>query len=425
MLNEKLINTNKKKNVRFRKVEYPGLPTNQYFISEYGELYNSITDEIILGSITSQGYRQFKIKGFTVKAHRLVAYAFVEKNRDISLTVDHVDCNKLNNYYKNLEWVTAEENLKRAFNNGLINSSAYNTYPDELIHKICEMYEQYNYSAIEVYRIIRGTNSTPRGNKANEAFYRLLVSLRKKETHRDITDQYNYDPNEKFNAVRTPKNLVLTNDQIIIAAKLYVEGHNIADILRILGVTTGDPIFNKWYGVVFRIVHRKSFTHLTDEIFNNAEIVDHKRSTTNDRFTEEQIHTVCKYIAEGVNPHMILSKMGYFKNHPDYKKYYDSIIRIANGRYHTDISKDYFTPHKIANRKEYNLNNELILGMLTHGYQMKDICEVYGMGSKNENPNLYRAIMSQVTKFRRLNATSEITFDELQDMMINEWAANW
>tara|TARA_R110002012_G_scaffold135578_1_gene289465 strand:- start:55 stop:441 length:387 start_codon:yes stop_codon:yes gene_type:complete len=49
--------------------------------------------------------------------HRLVATAFVPG--DTSLTVDHIDGDKLNNSISNLEWVSKSENTKRQHALGL------------------------------------------------------------------------------------------------------------------------------------------------------------------------------------------------------------------------------------------------------------------------------------------------------------------
>lgn len=251
MLNEMIMNVGNKKNVRFRKIDYPGVTPNKYFISEYGDVYNTSTEQFHTMINHKDGYFEVSVgKRFRVLVHRLVAYAFVEKDRDLNLTVDHVDCNKKNNHYTNLEWVTLEENIRRAFRNGLHNREwkegnfsndnpdnrekrYQNNYPDELIHTICEMYEQYNYSPIEIYRIIRNDDTTPRGNKESEAFYRMLVSLRKKEVRNDITDMYDYDPKEELNISKSIQtNSIFSKEAIKIIATLYTNGDSITDIAK-------------------------------------------------------------------------------------------------------------------------------------------------------------------------------------------------
>jgi hypothetical protein len=57
-----------------------------------------------------------KVKAFTI--HRLVAIHFVNNPENKSI-INHKDCNKHNNSWDNLEWVTSSENIKHAWDNGI------------------------------------------------------------------------------------------------------------------------------------------------------------------------------------------------------------------------------------------------------------------------------------------------------------------
>jgi hypothetical protein len=68
-------------------------------------------------------YKNAKRKSFTV--HRLVALAFVE-NIDNKPEINHIDGNRSNNCYTNLEWATRQENMAHGFSTGLIDNQGVN-----------------------------------------------------------------------------------------------------------------------------------------------------------------------------------------------------------------------------------------------------------------------------------------------------------
>lgn len=55
----------------------------------------------------------------SVSIHSLVASTFIYKH-SLSLCVNHIDGNKLNNVVNNLEWVTIKENSEHAYKLGLV-----------------------------------------------------------------------------------------------------------------------------------------------------------------------------------------------------------------------------------------------------------------------------------------------------------------
>ena len=92
-----------------------------YQISNFGNVKNVKTNKSLVGDINNAGYKRvilYKPKKKRFLIHRLVALNFCDGYSN-GLVVNHKDGNKLNNYYKNLEWVTRSENDLHAERTGL------------------------------------------------------------------------------------------------------------------------------------------------------------------------------------------------------------------------------------------------------------------------------------------------------------------
>ena len=84
----------------------------------------SIRRGILLSAGRKSGYLavilQYKGRRRQVYVHRLVAEAFLQES-PTQAQINHIDGVKTNNTLPNLEWVTAQENMRHAFAKGLHN----------------------------------------------------------------------------------------------------------------------------------------------------------------------------------------------------------------------------------------------------------------------------------------------------------------
>jgi len=95
-------------------------------------------------------------KRTNVRVHRFVALCFVD-NPDRKPEVNHIDGNKQNNHYTNLEWATRQEQMVHAFKLGLregskgeTNGRAKLSEPD--VREIRNLYEQDKLTISEIAR---------------------------------------------------------------------------------------------------------------------------------------------------------------------------------------------------------------------------------------------------------------------------------
>ena len=159
--------------------------SDKYEISEFGDVKNIQTGNILKPSINRGGYKFVCIslhladgngQRKTIIIHKAVAYTFLN-NPNGYICVDHLDCNKLNNHYSNLEWVTMKENNSRAYKNGLftqppLESNIIRKLSDEQVYKIRELIEQGN-KCVEIAKMFNVDRHTIYNIKNRVSFFYL------------------------------------------------------------------------------------------------------------------------------------------------------------------------------------------------------------------------------------------------------------
>jgi len=104
---------------RWRKIPWAD---KHYEVSDYGRIksyvYNKKDGRIVKpGNIRGFLSVSFRTNGKTKShlVHKITAELFVDKTAEGQNTVIHLDWNKQNNHYSNLQWVTKEQAYKRMF----------------------------------------------------------------------------------------------------------------------------------------------------------------------------------------------------------------------------------------------------------------------------------------------------------------------
>ena len=182
--------------------------STSYFITNNGKCYNRNTNKYLKGQIGKNGYLSFNLtlpngKKKRCYAHRLVAFAYVNNNNPkLKKEVHHIDGDKTNNCYDNLEWVSSKENQIHALKHELRKFShifCFNTNK-ELVAEYSNIHEASNAVGLSVSIISQEVNKDVK--TLSGGFYwskkSILGEVKEYPNKGKSKIVYQYDKNGKF-----------------------------------------------------------------------------------------------------------------------------------------------------------------------------------------------------------------------------------
>lgn len=148
-------------NVELRPMKFRNVIYDKYLVSRDGHIYNVRLNKEMVPFDSGRGYKMVTIydngKKINGTVHHIVYETFSGNNpNDYSKEIDHINMDKSDNRFENLDMVTRKENVRRAFKRG-IRKPFRKSIPDEAAIEICELLA----SGLKPYEVINQTGYSP------------------------------------------------------------------------------------------------------------------------------------------------------------------------------------------------------------------------------------------------------------------------
>lgn len=215
-----------------KQIIIDGIVTNYIIYYYSGKVINTKTGHESKIHPVDENHRYCRVKfsingkSRTIGYHRLKMMVFYPTANMEKLQVNHIDGDRNNNDFSNLEWVTPSENVLHAFRTGLKSAKKGENNPKSVltegeVRKICEELEK----GVSTTKIAKdfGMSSS------------LIQAIRSKEEWVDIAYNYTF-PEKKGNTRLTKRDVVAICEDILsglsneeIAAKFGIKPSYVKD----------------------------------------------------------------------------------------------------------------------------------------------------------------------------------------------------
>lgn len=305
---------------------------NGYLISNYGDIKNTKTNRDVVSTLDlNTGYIRttLYLKNGTRKSfllHRLVAMMFVPGYDESigRIYVNHIDSDRSHCFYKNLEWVTASENIKHSYVSGL---------NDIKRHFIKGVNVKYDDKFIEPI-----INYLECGKTASEICNILNIPENQEKSVKDLIHRIKTRKLIRFNEIIESKNIPHTNrqnslsdDEVEEICELISLGYYTEDIIEILGIDKKNR--RKYIKKICDIKKKRTFKHITNNYIFPTNVYGQKK-----KYSDELIIQICEMLSKNIRPIDIVNDILSDKPH---KTSLGLVYDIKSRRLRTDISDKY------------------------------------------------------------------------------------
>lgn len=124
---------------------------HKYRLSNYGRLYNVKNKKLVHGGGERRGNVTFRIvmenkETWIMYNHVLTALVWLPPNSEPTkkIQINHIDGNPANCHVSNLEWCTRKDNMRHAFQSGLMKNNPWTEEEDKVIIEVIKTYGDKN-----------------------------------------------------------------------------------------------------------------------------------------------------------------------------------------------------------------------------------------------------------------------------------------
>lgn len=248
----------------WRPIIYEDIMSDKYEVSNFGRIRRKSDKYIMHQSISKDGYYRIALvlndgSNKPRSVHRIVATAFVPRYSDELNVVNHIDGNKRNNNYMNLEWTNASGNMIHAYSMGLQkpkvgSDNNFALIDEDMAENICKLLLKTEGSASEVVRILKDSG-------IEYVSVDLVQHIKDKHSWIHISDRYFNRETFKRQKIEKEKYVEM------ICVSLVKYNGDIHQVLRDLdGIV---PEIN--YTKIHKIKYKCNWTNISDRYFSKNE----------------------------------------------------------------------------------------------------------------------------------------------------------